>query len=183
MKNQPTDSEIKSLLHVKRNLLEGVGMNLVRVLPIAVVGGFVIKTIIAFFLKEPFSTSFAFYLFSFVFLMSLLGVASLAMLRAKCAKKDDGYEGGFTPALALSGKILSSNILAPGEYVAQHKAIIKDSAVCFLVPSVILAIAFALHVPVVVSLIVLGSAVGLWSAQLNTIQANAYEEVETLTRG
>jgi len=55
--------------------------------------------------------------------------------------------------------------------------------VCFLVPSVMLAIAFALHVPVVVSLIVLGAAVGLWSAQLNTIQANAYEEVETLTRG
>lgn len=183
MKNQPTDSEIKSLLHVKRNLLEGVGMNLVRVLPIAVAGGFVIKTIVAFFLKEPFSTSFAFYLFSLVFLMSLLGVSSLAMLRAKCAKKEDGYEGGFTPALALSGKILSSNILAPGQYVAQHKAIIKDGVVCFLVPSVMLAIAFALHVPVVVSFIVLGAAVGLWSAQLNMIQADAYEEVETLTRG
>lgn len=155
-------------------------MNLVRVLPIAVVGGFVIKTIIAFFLKEPFSTSFAFYLFSFVFLMSLLGVASLAMLRAKCAKKDDGYEGGFTPALALSGKILSSNILATGQYVAQHKAIIKDGVVCFLVPSVMLAIAFALHVPIVISLIVLGVAVCFWSAQLNVIQAHAYNEVNIL---
>ena len=183
MKNQPTDSEIKSLLHVKRNLLEGVGMNFVRILPISLFGGFFIKTIFAFFLKEPFSTGFAFYLFSLVLLMSLLGVFSVAALRAKCDKKDDGYEGGFTPALAVSGKILAGNILSPGQCVAERKAIIKDAAVCFLMPSLMLAVAFALHVPAVVSLIVLGAAVGLWSAQLNTIQANAYEEVETLTRG
>ena len=111
MKNQPTDSEIKSLLHVKRNLLEGVGMNLVRILPLAFLGGFVIKSNISFFIKEPLNPSFLFYIVTMTFLMSLLGTFSLAALRTKCAIKDASYKGGFKGALKQAGEILAGDII------------------------------------------------------------------------
>ncbi|MBJ7435393.1 MAG: hypothetical protein JHC54_06430 [Acinetobacter sp.] len=156
-------------------------MNLVRVLPVAVVGGFVIKTIIAFFIKEPLNPSFLFYIFTMTFLLSLLGVFSLTALRAKCAIKDASYTGGFSGALKQAGEILSGDILSPGEYVNERKLVIKDAAVCFLAPSLLVAAVGFVGLPAWVSLIVLGVAVCLWSSKLNGVQAEAYVQIVSIT--
>ncbi len=181
MKNQPTDSEIKSLLHVKRNLLEGVGMNLVRILPIAFLGGFVIKSNISFFIKEPLNPSFLFYIFTMTFLLSLIGVFSLAALRAKCAIKDASYTGGFKGALKQAGEILAGDILSPGDYLNERKLVIKDAAVCFLAPSLLVAAVGFVGLPAWFGLIVLGVPVCLWSAKLNGVQSEAYGQIVSIT--
>ncbi len=181
MKNQPTDSEIKSLLHVKRNLLEGVGMNLVRILPLAFLGGFVIKSNISFFIKEPLNPSFHFYIFTMSFLLSLLGTFSLAALRTKCAIKDASYISGFKGALKQAGEILAGDILSPGEYINERRLVIKDAAVCFLAPSLLVAGVGFVGLPAWVSLIVLGVAVCLWSSKLNGVQTEAYGQIVSIT--
>ncbi|EJF68610.1 hypothetical protein A462_27388 [Pseudomonas sp. Ag1] len=156
-------------------------MNLVRILPIAFLGGFVIKSNISFFIKEPLNPSFLFYIFTMTFLMSLLGVFSLTALRTKCAIKDASYISGFKGALKQAGEILVGDILSPGEYINERKLVIKDAAVCFLAPSLLVAAVGFAGLPAWVSLIVLGVGVCLWSAQLNSVQSVAYRQIVSIT--
>ena len=113
--------------------------------------------------------------------MSLLGTFSLAALRTKCAIKDASYTGGFKGALKQAGEILAGDILSPSEYINERRLVIKDAAVCFLAPSLLVAAVGFAGLPYWVSLIVLGVAVCLWSSKLNGVQAEAYRQIVSIT--
>ncbi|WP_262378840.1 hypothetical protein [Pseudomonas sp. WS 5407] len=113
--------------------------------------------------------------------MSLLGTFSLAALRTKCAIKDASYTGGFKGALKQAGEILAGDILSPSEYINERRLVIKDAAVCFLAPSLLIAAVGFVGLPAWVGLIVLGVPVCLWSAKLNGVQSEAYGQIVSIT--